>query len=53
MMAGGVAIGLHNVFKDPVDTGPFNDAASPFVADAADFYIGKTVVELLLAVPNC
>ena len=27
VMAGSVAIGLHNAFKDPVDTDPYIDAA--------------------------
>ena len=43
VMAGSVAIGLHNAFKDPVDTNPFNDAASPFAADAAGSSSGNAV----------
>ena len=35
MMAVGVAICLHNAFKDPVDTNPFIDAACSSAADAA------------------
>ena len=38
-MASSAAIGLHNAFKDPVDTDPFIDAACSSATDAAGFLL--------------
>ena len=52
-MAVGAAIGPHNVFKDPIDTDPFLDAACSSVIDATGSLQGNATagtVALLLVI---